>query len=225
VKARDIRRFRVRLPGRFHLTCWPNGKVPDYGAFLFAFFVIFDDAHPSTQRFFLPYTVAVDDPMPPARGKKRKEDVNAPASGTRRPRASQSATRAMEHWVDHLAEVPSTAAHMSSLCRSIQSSPLLVQAMVQCQERFVQVIAAQLVADFSTKEDAKVHRVGESQVHAALRALGMDDISAETQRLQQATGPRERPPKRKKQPLWTGEEIAEQERLLASSKERMMGKL
>ena len=32
----DIRRFRVRIPGRIehHLSCWPNGKAPDYGLIL-----------------------------------------------------------------------------------------------------------------------------------------------------------------------------------------------
>jgi hypothetical protein len=34
--AKAIRRFRVRIPGRFRLTCWPNGKAPDYGCKLFA---------------------------------------------------------------------------------------------------------------------------------------------------------------------------------------------
>ena len=30
---RVIRRFRVRIPGRFEETCWPNGKAPDYGVY------------------------------------------------------------------------------------------------------------------------------------------------------------------------------------------------
>jgi hypothetical protein len=171
--------------------------------------------------------------MPPAKGNKRKESsqlevVNVPVSGKRRPRAaSQSATRAMGDWLEQLAqeEVSSANAHVSSLCQSIHSSPLLIQAMVQCQERFIQVVAAQLLVESSSKEDTSVRRLGESQVHTALRALGMEDVLTETQRLQQSAAPRERPPKRKKQPQWSGEEIAEQERLLASSKERMLGML
>jgi len=31
-----IRRFRVRIPGGFITTCWPNGKASDYGALLLA---------------------------------------------------------------------------------------------------------------------------------------------------------------------------------------------
>ena len=32
-----IRRFRVRIPGGFDLTRWPNGKAPDYGFFFARF--------------------------------------------------------------------------------------------------------------------------------------------------------------------------------------------
>lgn len=133
----------------------------------------------------------------------------------------------MENWLEQLTEVEvsSTTAHLTSLCRSIRSSPLLVQAMVQCQERFVQLIAAQLATDVSSRDGANIRRLGESQVHAALQTLGMADILTEAQRLQQAMAPKEKLPKRKKQPQWSGEEIAEQERLLASSKEKMLGTL
>ena len=34
-----IRRFRVRIPGRFQVTCWPNGKASDYGLFTKLFFL------------------------------------------------------------------------------------------------------------------------------------------------------------------------------------------
>ena len=34
-----IRRFRVRIPGRITVSCWPNGKAPDYGCIFLRYFL------------------------------------------------------------------------------------------------------------------------------------------------------------------------------------------
>ena len=164
--------------------------------------------------------------MPPTTAKKRKEASraetvkNAPVSKRRRPRTS-STTRAMEEWLGQLAMMDSPIpGNVSSVCRVIRSSPLLVEAMVQCQDCFVQSIGAQLVTPANAAEHT-VRRVGASQVHSAMRALGIpEDLLAEVRNIQPAT---ERPAKRKKQTQWSVNDIAEQERLLASSKEKMLG--
>ena len=48
ISKRDIRRFRVRIPGGILTSCWPNGKAPDYG-FAFLRFLDTSNRHFSCQ--------------------------------------------------------------------------------------------------------------------------------------------------------------------------------
>jgi hypothetical protein len=125
----------------------------------------------------------------------------------------------------------------TSVSQAIRSSPILVHAMLLCQERFVQLVAAELATSTSMNDreenSSKVRRIGDSHVQIAMRELGMEDILTEAKRVQkQVAGvaklqERDLPSKSKRKndrrvKQWSGEEIAEQERLLAYSKEKML---
>jgi len=106
--------------------------------------------------------------------------------------------------------------------------PSFVQSLTLCHERFLHVLAAELAAGHA--QNGGVQRIGASHVEAAMRELGMEDLVQEAQQLiQQAddnntSNSRSRKTtthKSKKKRQFTDAEIAEQERLLASSKDKL----
>ena len=132
-----------------------------------------------------------------------------------------------------------TNAQNSDTLSAIRQSPMLVNAMLRCHERFVRIVASELVLKTTSLSDAEetsttIHRVGEHHVQNALKELGMHDIYAEMKQIQQsvrsATNKTEvsalpskkirKNERRVKQ--WTEEEIIEQELLLSSSKEKFL---
>jgi ABC-type histidine transport system ATPase subunit len=120
----------------------------------------------------------------------------------------------------------------------IRSCPTLVNALLRCHERFVRIVASELTvsanaAQFKNENATTVLRIGEKQVQQALKELGMVDIYNEMIHIQavgctpnvvdvadMSNNKKRRNKSRSKQ--WTKEEILEQERLLASSKEKML---
>lgn len=109
-----------------------------------------------------------------------------------------------------------------------EEDPSFVQALALCHERFLHVLAAELVAGHS--QSRGVQRIGASHVEAAMRELGMEDLLQQAQLLIQqgidknTSSRRSRNTsshKSKKKRQFTDAEIAEQERLLASSKDKL----
>ena len=153
---------------------------------------------------------------------------------------SAEGIRSMEMFLDyiHKHERESNTSK-SEVVASIRSSSILVNAMLRCHERFVRIVASELTdatisAQDRNENSAKVHRIGEQNVQKALKDLGMEEIFLKMKR-SQAVGcastvtadcsdlsnrRKQRKGRRVKQ--WTEEEITEQERLLASSKEKML---
>jgi len=107
------------------------------------------------------------------------------------------------------------------------SSPAFVQAVTLCHERFLHVVAAELAS--ASQGDAGVQRVTASHVEAAMRELGMEDLLQEAKTVIAANsgGRKNAQPskatrkKKNRSKQFTEEEIAEQERLLASSKDKV----
>ena len=107
------------------------------------------------------------------------------------------------------------------------SSPAFVEAVTLCHERFLHVVAAELAS--ASQGDAGVQRVTASHVEAAMRELGMEDLlqEAKTAIAANSGGRKSAQPskatrkKKNRSKQFTEEEIAEQERLLASSKDKL----
>jgi len=107
------------------------------------------------------------------------------------------------------------------------SSPAFVEAVTLCHERFLHVVAAELAS--ASQGDAGVQRVTASHVEAAMRELGMEDLlqEAKTAIAANSGGRKNAQPskamrkKKNRSKQFTEEEIAEQERLLASSKDKV----
>lgn len=173
--------------------------------------------------------------MPPdghaATAKKRKRSLAAMQSFLETLRPANAVNS-----VDHASAVDVS---------SSSSNPLLLSAVTRCHERFLRVVAAELAATAAAAVASScgddggggVRRVNRSHVEAALRGLGMDDILREALESAASEQPaivttaagvlstttsskwKRKQDRRTKQ--WSEEELAEQERLLASSKQRM----
>ena len=166
--------------------------------------------------------------MPPAERKTGGDD-QATASRSKR-RKGQRAFSLMQSFLqDQLGET------------AMADDPAFVEAMTLCHERFVRVVAAKLAssaAAATTPSGAAagggVQRVGASHVEIAMRELGMEDLLREARAAIAASNkgsrksgkqPRKATRKRKNRAReFTDEEIAEQERLLASSKSKLLGR-
>lgn len=160
-------------------------------------------------------------------------------------------------------DVDASVAAAAAAATAAVNSPLLLQAVTRCHERFLRVVAAELAASASnnsagdnvddcsdnggitTTASTKVNRVVVASVESAMRELGMDDILREAalersiligqqhatskNDSRTATGAasvavasskwKRNHARRTKQ--WSEEELAEQERLLASSKQKL----
>ena len=111
---------------------------------------------------------------------------------------------------------------------------LFVKALMLCHERFLHVVAAELVAAHRAKGDAAgggggIHRINASSVEAAMQELGMGDLLQQAQQslLQRAgsschTKKASKRQRKTKSRQFTEEQIEEQERLLASSKSKVV---
>lgn len=126
----------------------------------------------------------------------------------------------------------------ASVVEALRSNPGVVQTILRCHECFIQVIAAELakidVAStpaLNMNSTTTVNRVGESQVQIAMENLGMQEILLEAKNLNEAkansinNGDLFKGRKRSKDRRvkhWTEEEINEQERLLATSKQKFL---
>jgi hypothetical protein len=160
------------------------------------------------------------------------------SSGKYRKVKASVGSRSMDFFLDSISSYEKeNNSNMSSIVETIRTSPILVHAMLLCQERFVRVLATELsitktTVNSATKDsDIKVHRVGESHVQIAMQELGMHDIFLEAKKIQRNVVRVEDegglPNKRKRKnerrvKQWSEEELTEQERLLASSKEKLL---
>jgi hypothetical protein len=153
---------------------------------------------------------------------------------------SAEGVRSMEFFLNEiLAHEVETASGNCETFAAIRHSPMLAKAMLRCHERFVRIVASELVRKSTSVNDTKetsetVQRAGENHVQIALKELGMHDIYSEMKQTQQSvrsaanrteipalpTKRRRKNERRVKQ--WTEEEIVEQELLLASSKEKFL---
>lgn len=104
-------------------------------------------------------------------------------------------------------------------------SHVLFHAIARCHERFLHVVAAELAAG---KDQEKINRVGPLQVQVAMKELGMDSVSHEaaaaTMTTTSTAAPSSNKWKRKQErrtKQWSQDEVAQQERLLASSKDKL----
>ena len=111
--------------------------------------------------------------------------------------------------------------------------PVFVQALMLCHERFLHVVAAELVAAHRSKGDAAggggggIHRINASSVEVAMRELGMEDLLQQAQQSMQTTSScttkaMSKGQRKRKNRQFTEEQIEEQERLLASSKSKVV---
>ena len=153
---------------------------------------------------------------------------------------SAEGARSMELFLNEIyAHDLETAMGKCETLAAITNSPMLSKAMLRCHERFVRIIASELVLKSTSVHDSKetsvtVQRVGESHVLSALKELGMHDIILEMKHIQQSVRSAAKttelsalPNKRRRKnerrvKQWTEEEIVEQEQLLASSKEKFL---
>jgi hypothetical protein len=159
---------------------------------------------------------------------------------------SSLATRSMESLLHNLhaatCEKQESESANLAVIDVVQSSPMLISAMLRCHERFVRVVATELSVSTATTSgkdpndtSTKIHRIGESHVQNAMEELGLHDILMESKRIQASVDSSEHETvgdvtvttKRKRKverrvKQWTDEEISEQERLLASSKEKLL---
>ena len=182
--------------------------------------------------------------------KKRKENemehnnvaFSGKSSSQKRSATIKSAegSRSMAMFLDDICKVEQETgtSRSEALVEAIRHSSLLINAMLRCHERFVRIVASELTVTTITKPDTEenataVHRMGENHVQIALKELGMEDIYSEMKlcrtfgsdaNLADAAGlsnkRRRKCDHRVKQ--WTEEEFCEQERLLASSKEKLL---
>jgi hypothetical protein len=146
---------------------------------------------------------------------------------------TSGATKSMETFLGHLSTYEKDSdPTKASVMEMLQTSPILVQTMLRCQERFVKVVATELSVSSKTVNSAtKVYRVGEPNIQIAMQGLGMQDIFSEAIRIQRnvvdvdsiggLSNKRKRKTERRVK-QWSEEEISEQERLLACSKEKML---
>ena len=110
--------------------------------------------------------------------------------------------------------------------------PVFVKALMLCHERFLHVVAAELVAAHRAKGDAAgggggIHRINASSVEAAMQELGMGDLLQQAQQSLQRAGSchtkkASKRQRKTKSRQFTEEQIEEQERLLASSKSKVV---
>lgn len=145
---------------------------------------------------------------------------------------SAEGIRSMEFFLSEIiAHEVETASGNCETFSAIRHSPMLAKSMLRCHERFVRIVASELVRKESSET---VQRAGENHVQNALKELGMDDIYSEMKQIQQSvrsaasrTETTALPNKRRRKnerrvKQWTEEEIVEQELLLASSKEKFL---
>ena len=98
--------------------------------------------------------------------------------------------------------------------------PLMLQALALCHERFIQTMALELV---QIKNGNTLSPVRVEEVESVMRSLGLDEILQEAKATTADSSRRKRysvKPHRPKQ-KYTDEDLAEQEKLLASSLEQM----
>jgi hypothetical protein len=186
----------------------------------------------------------------PVSAKKRKADsiehsdfASSSQSSQKRCRKIKSAegTRSMELFLhDICANEIETDTKKSEVLAAIRKSSMLINSLLRCHERFVRIVASELTISTSSthnrnKNPATVRRIGERNVQQALKELGMVDIYLDMKQ-HQAVGTdsngaevsdisnRRKQRKERRVKQWTEEEILEQERLLASSKEKLLRK-
>jgi len=105
-----------------------------------------------------------------------------------------------------------------------------VQALVVCHEHYLQILAAELASKQETESRSVVSK---AEVEAALKQLGWEDLIPPAVVASVAASAAARPPppqqslgrskKKMKHAIWTADMEAEQERLLAASKNRALG--
>lgn len=101
-------------------------------------------------------------------------------------------------------------------------TPAALEALVDCHADFVRVLGQELVQTMAVDE----RRVEPSHIQAALEKLGYENLWNEAvEMVDQVAPPKKKAPKSKrKRAAFTEEEMAEQERLLSQSKERLLSK-
>jgi hypothetical protein len=105
---------------------------------------------------------------------------------------------------------------------SIQFEPSVVQALATVQEQFLRTVSIALVRS-SENDESKVQRITANAIGTILGEMGMEEIAQEAVEIVgNATQKPAKKPKKGRQ--WSTTELEEQERLLASSKEKMKQK-
>lgn len=149
--------------------------------------------------------------------KRKADSSDASKKGTQK---RKRALASMQSFLEQLGESDPAAAQAAA-------NPSIVQAVTLCHERFLHVVAAELVAG---APEGKTRRVNARHVDAAMRELGMDEVLQEAIAAENRSRPKKDDSKKAakgkrkknyKTKQWTEEELQEQERLLASSKDRM----
>ena len=121
--------------------------------------------------------------------------------------------------------------HPELLGEDSNPNPALLHALTLCHERFLHVVAAELVVSHRrSTEDASgdasgegIRRIGAGSVEVAMRELGMEDLLQQAQQsLQSSSKKISKAQTKKKRRQFTDEQIAEQERLLESSKNKVV---
>lgn len=142
-----------------------------------------------------------------------------------------SGTRTMEVFLEGISEHEKEFhSSTTSLVDDIRSNPRLVQTILRCHDRFIQVVAAELAVTNMQSTSLKiksteVNRIGESHVEIAMKKIGLNNVLLEAKdcgvHIENSSN-RRKTSKYRRTKQWTEEQIDEQERLLASSKEKFL---
>jgi len=158
--------------------------------------------------------------MPPT---KRKSDGEA-AEARRNRQKRRYAVTLMQSFLQK------TKTSSSTTTSNDADYPAFVEALSLCHERFLHVLAAELASNNTNTANGGVQRIAAPHVEAAMQALGMEDLLQEAQhacnnhdRAKPKKPPGRTSTKSKKHQArqFTEEELALQERLLASSKDKV----
>jgi len=163
--------------------------------------------------------------MPPTNSKRKTDDEAAEARRNRQKR--RYAVTLMQSF---LQKINTSSSSSSSTTTNGADDPAFVEALSLCHERFLHVLAAELASNNTNTANGGVQRIAAPHVEAAMQALGMEDLLQEAQhacnnhdRAKPKKPPGRTSTKSKKHQArqFTEEELALQERLLASSKDKV----
>jgi hypothetical protein len=213
-------------------SSWPNGKAPDYGRIFFVFL-------PSSA--LRPFSLAVlfafclfccNTTTLHIFHQRPSTTMSSSNHGStllpQRKRRKKLELPARKQWIaTGVKKILQASSDDSTKEVALPVTETALHALVLCHERFMQVVASELVVTMSKsgwENNDKLSYVSNNHISLTMKSLGLFDLVPEAQAAVQELADKKKSAKlsgkKKKKGTWTEAELQEQERLLAQSKDR-----